>query len=162
MNTLLLKQISILSLFLGGALGIVTLIPFIGEIAFWLLMCLSSTAVMLFMIHLEMLDIQTVQESAILGAIIGFVSFVGFSIFYIPITVILAKVFQLYTNYGIAISLSNASFGLIIVLVIFMGILCATVNAFSGFLTFYGNDFYNTIKKNNDNNKFNGGSNGGI
>ena len=152
MNTNLLKQICLLSLFLGAALGILTLIPFIDQIAFWILMCFSAACVMLFMIKIEFLELQSVKESVILGAIIGFVAFIGFSLTYIPVTVMLAKFFKLYTNYGIAISLSNASFGLTLVLVVFMGVLAATVNAFSGFLTYYGIDFYKMLYKKEENN----------
>ena len=151
MNIKLLKQICILSLFLGGVLGLITLIPFVNQISFWILMCFAAVCVMLFMIKLELLDMQSVKESVILGAIIGFVAFLGFSVIYIPITVFLAKVFQLYTNYGIAVSLSNASFGLTFVIVLFMGILAATVNAFSGFLTYYGVDFYRALYKKDNN-----------
>lgn len=154
MNKTILKQISLLSIFLGAALGVITIIPFIGEIAFWTLMCLSAAAVILFMIKLEMLEIKSVQESAVLGAIIGFIAFIGFSIFYIPLIIILAKVFQIYPNYGVSMALSNASTGLIILLVMFMGVLCATINAFSGFLTYYGVDFYKMLNKKDDDEHF--------
>ena len=110
-------------------------------------MCLSSTALILFMTKLDMLKITTVQESAVLGAIIGFISFIGFSIFYIPIIIVLARFFRYYPNYGVSMALNNASLGLIIVLVIFMGVLAATINAFSGFLTFYGIDFFQLLNK---------------
>ena len=145
MNKNILKQVSLLSIFLGAALGVITIIPYIGEIAFWI--CLSSTAVILFMTKLDMLKITTVQESAVLGAIIGFISFIGFSIFYIPIIIVLARFFRYYPNYGVSMALNNASLGLIIVLVIFMGVLAATINAFSGFLTFYGIDFFQLLNK---------------
>lgn len=147
MNTNILKQISLLSLFLGGALGIITVIPFIGELAFWILMCASAPIVILFMMKMEMLDIQTVKESVIIGSIIGFISFIGFSIFYMPITVLLIKLFNYSTNYGVSLALSQASFGLIIVMVLFISVLNATVNAFSGFLTYYGIDLYKILNK---------------
>lgn len=145
MNKNIFKQSVLLSLFLGASLGIVTVIPFVGQLAFWCLLCLSSVCVILFMIKNKMLCLSTIQESVVLGALSGFVSFVGFSIFYIPVVVALAKIFQYYPNYGVSIALSNASFGLITVLVIFMGVLSATINAFSGFLTFYGLELYKTL-----------------
>lgn len=154
MNKIILKQISLLSIFLGAALGVITVLPVIGEIAFWILMCLSSAAVILFMIKLDMLEITSVQESAVLGAIIGFISFIGFSVFYIPLIIILAKFFQIYPNYGVSMALSNATLGLIIVLVIFMGILCATVNAYSGFLTYYGIAVYKMLNKKDEDEHF--------
>lgn len=147
MNKNVLKQISLLSLFLGGALGVITLIPFINGLAFWILMCASAPIVILFMLKMEMIDIQTVKESIVIGSIIGFVSFIGFSIFYIPLTVLLMKLFHYSTNYGMSITLSQASLLLIIVFVLFVSILCATVNAFSGFLTYYGVDLYKMLNK---------------
>lgn len=147
MNKKVLKQTSILSIFLGTILGIITLIPFIGNLAFWLLMCFASTAIIIFMTKFEILEIKTVQESSILGAIIGFISFLGFSIFYIPSIMLLSKVFGISSNYGVSMALNNASFGIIIAIVIFMGVLSATINAFSGFLTYYGIDFYKSLNK---------------
>ncbi len=150
MNKTILKQAAFLSIFLGAALGIITVIPFLGDIAFWILMCLSAAAVILFMTKLEMLSVKSVQESAVLGAIIGFISFIGFSVLYIPLIIALAKFFQIYPNYGVSMALSNASLGLIIVLVIFMAVLCATINAFSGFLTYYGMDFFRILNEKED------------
>ena len=150
MNTNILKQISILSLFLGGALGAITSIPYIDGIAFWILMCLSAPIIILFMIKMEMLDIQTVKESIVIGSIIGFVSFIGFSIIYIPITVLLIKLFNYASNYGMAVTLSQASFLLIVVFVLFVSVLSATINAFSGFLTYYGIDLYKMLNKKDD------------
>lgn len=150
MNKTILKQAAFLSIFLGAALGVITVIPFHGDIAFWILMCLSAAAVILFMTKLEMLSVKSVQESAVLGAIIGFISFIGFSVLYIPLIIALAKFFQIYPNYGVSMALSNASLGLIIVLVIFMAVLCATINAFSGFLTYYGMDFFRILNEKED------------
>lgn len=145
MNKKILKQICLLSVVLGGILGILTTIPFIGTFAFWILMCFASVAVLLFMIKKELLVINSVQESAVLGSIVGFISFIGFSIIYIPIIIALAKLFQISSNYGVSMALSNANFGLIVVFVIFMGVLAATLNAFSGFLTYYGINLYKTL-----------------
>ncbi|MBQ8168575.1 hypothetical protein IJZ97_04070 [bacterium] len=154
MNKKILKQICFLSLFLGAILGTVTVIPFIGEIAFWILMCLAAVIVILFMTKKEMLEVKSVQESAVLGAIIGFIAFIGFSIFYIPIIVMLAKIFQIYPNYGVSMALSNSSLGLLVILVIFMGVLAATINAFSGFLTYYGIDLYKMLNSKDENETF--------
>lgn len=147
MNTKVLKQINFLSIVLGAMLGLITAIPFIGSIAFWILMCIASTIIITMMTKSELLIINSVRESAVLGAIIGFTSFLGFSLFYVPIIIILAKYFNIYPNYGISMALSNASLGVIIIFVIFVAILSATLNAFSGFLTFYGINFF---KSNNN------------
>ena len=162
MNKNVLKQTALMSLFLGAILGIITVIPYIGEVAFWTLMCLSAPIVILFLIWLNALKIQAVQESAVVGSIIGFIAFIGFSIFYMPIISVLAKVFKIYPNLGVSYAISNSSIGLLIVLVIFMGVLSATVNAFSGFLTFYGIELHNMLNNKNLQEKFEVKDNDGI
>lgn len=149
MNIKILKQITILSLFLGAGFGILTSIPIIGSIAFCILMCISSTIVMLVMTKHELLDIQSIRESTVLGSIIGFISFIGFSLFYVPIIIVLAKFFNIFNNYGVSMALSNAGIGIITIFILFIAILSATLNAFSGFLTYYGMKFFNTNKKDN-------------
>lgn len=52
------------------------------------------------------------------------------------------KFFHIASNYGIGLMLNDANAFILIVLSIFMGVLSATVNAFTGFLTFYVIDFY--------------------
>ena len=42
MNKNVLKQIALISLFLGAILGVITVIPYIGELAFWT-QCLCSS-----------------------------------------------------------------------------------------------------------------------
>ena len=162
MNKNVLKQISLISLFLGAILGVITVVPYIGELAFWTLMCLSAPIVILFLIWLHALKIQSVQESAVVGSIIGFIAFIGFSLFYMPIISVLAKVFNIYPNLGVSYAISNSSFGLLIILVIFMGVLSATVNAFSGFLTFYGIELHKMLNKKDTKEKFEVQDNDGI
>lgn len=148
MNLTLLRQVGILSSILGALFGIITLIPIIGNISFLALMCLSSAIVILIMVHCELLDRLSVKESVSLGALIGFVSFIAFAIIYLPCVAILAKVFKLYSLYGISLMMSVGSFGVIIMLTVFVAILSSVINAFSAFLTFYGIDLYNNLKKN--------------
>ena len=59
-----------------------------------------------------------------------------------------------------SVALSNASFGILVVIVLFMGVLSATVNAFSGFLTFYGLNLYKMFYKKDE--KFEVKDNDGI
>lgn len=146
MNKDLLKQIMILSLVLGIVLGILTAIPFIGQIAFFILICLVSAVVIVFLSKLGILDVADVKESVVLGSIVGFVSFLAFCVSYIPIMIIFAKGFHLYSNYGVAMMLGNAGLGMIIVLSLFMAILSATINAFTGFVTYYIMEFMKTLK----------------
>ena len=63
-----------------------------------------------------------------------------------PLVVILLKVFKYYVNYGVALALNNSSLWIIILVTVFMGVLSATINAFTGFLTYYIAGFIENIK----------------
>ena len=152
MNKLLLQQITFFSSVLGGLLALVTLIPFIGQIGFFLLMCCASVFVILFMMRLDLIEFYEIKESVVVGALIGAISYIAFSVLYIPVVIILMKFFGLYTNYGVSLILSSASFWILVVLTAFMAVLSATVNAFSAFLTFYINEVIKSMNHNNNEN----------
>ncbi len=146
-NFILLKQIAILSIFFGAILGAVTLIPYLGIISFIFLISLIAPLVIWLLVKYNCLSLSSIKDSVIVGAIAGFVAYMGFSIIYVPISVILMKLFHIAANIGIGYMLGNASFFLLLVISVFMGVLAATVNAFTGFLTFYVLDFINSIEK---------------
>lgn len=146
-NFILLKQIAILSAFFGAVLGALTLIPYLGVISFVFLTCFISPLVIWILVKYNCLSLSSIKDSVITGAISGFVAYMGFSIIYVPISVILMKLFHISANIGVGYMLGNASFFLLLVLSLFMGVLGATVNAFTGFLTFYVLDFINSIEK---------------
>lgn len=146
-NYILLRQISILSIFFGILLGVVTLIPYAGAISFIFLICFISPLVIWILVKYGCLSLSSIKDSIIVGAIAGFVSYLGFSVIYVPISVILMKFFHIAANYGVGLMLGNASFFILVVISVFMGVLSATVNAFTGFLTFYVLEFLNSINK---------------
>jgi len=149
MNKLAIKQLSILSAILGGLLGILTLIPFVGQLAFIILMCFAAVLVIWFMLKVELIDLTSNKQSIIAGAISGFISFIAFCIVYLPFVYVLGRVFNLYSFYGVSVFLNVGSFGIIILLVLFMGLLSATINAFTGFLTYYMLEFLKNIDNEN-------------
>lgn len=150
MDKSLLKLILLISTFIGGLCGILTFVPFIGQVVFWILLCFASVLVMTFLMRTKLLELYTVQESVTIGAIVGFISFMVFCIVYVPVVIILLKFFNYYSNYGVAVMLQAASFWIILILSVFMAILSATINAFTGFLTFYVNEFIKTLDKNEE------------
>lgn len=156
MDKSLLKLILFISIFIGVLAGVLTAVPYIGELAFWILLCLSAVIEMAFLIKVGVLELESVQESVTVGGIIGFVSFMSFSVVYMPIVLILLKLFKFYTNYGVAVMLGAANIGIIILLAVFMAVLSATINAFTGFLTYYIYEFIKTLDKNEQkrNNQF--------
>lgn len=157
MNKSILKIMFLLSIFLGIVSGMLTIVPFIGEIVFWLLITIAAPLVIVFLSRTGLLEINTVRQSTVIGGLIGFVSFLAFAAVYIPIVVVLAKFFNYSPNLGVSMFLSNATFGLIILLAIFMGVLSATINAFSGFVAYYIIEFDKSVKnpKNDDYTRFN-------
>ena len=90
-NYILLRQISILSIFFGLLLGLVTLIPYAGAISFVFLLCFVAPLVIWILIKYGCISLSSVKDSVIVGAIAGFVSYMGFSIIYVPISVLLMK-----------------------------------------------------------------------
>ncbi len=159
MNKLLLQRITFFSSILGGLLALITLIPFIGQIGFFILMCFASVFVILFMMKLDLIEFYEIRESVIVGALIGAISYIAFSIIYIPVVIILMRLFGIYTNYGVSLILSSASLWLLIILTVFMAVLSATLNAFFAFLTYYITELiksmnHNTQNNDNDNEQF--------
>lgn len=146
-NYILLRQISILSIFFGLLLGLVTLIPYAGAISFVFLLCFVAPLVIWILIKYGCISLSSVKDSVIVGAIAGFVSYMGFSIIYVPISVLLMKFFQIAANYGVGLMLQNANLFILIVISLFLGVLGATINAFTGFLTFYVIDLVNSMRK---------------
>ena len=146
-NWVLLRQISVLSLFFGALLGAVTLVPYIGTFSFIFLICFIAPLVIWILIKYNCLSLTSIKDSVIVGAIAGFVAYMGFSIIYVPVSVVLMKFFHLAANYGVGLMLQNANFFILIVISMFLGVLGATVNAFTGFLTFCILDLVNSVRK---------------
>lgn len=147
MNPLLVKQTAILSAILGGILGILTVIPFVRNFSFLLLILCVSAVVIIYMKKNDLIGIIDVKEGAILGAIIGFVSFIAFSIVFIPLVAIIGLIFKGYYTFGILYMLRVSGFFVLIMLVIFLGILSALMNAFAGLVTAYMYEVLTGIKK---------------
>ncbi len=143
MNEILVRQIAILSAFFGAVLAVATLVPVLGKLSFMVLLCLMSPIVVIIMTRLGYMGKLEVRESVAAGGIIGFVSFVVFCMVFLPLFALLSKL-SFYNMYeGVLMVLKAGTFGIIMMFVVFMGVVSATVNAFSAFLTFYVADFIN-------------------
>lgn len=147
MNPILVKQTSILSAILGGILGVLTLIPFVRNFSFMLLILCISTVIIIYMKKNELMGILDIREGAILGAIIGFVSFIAFSIVFVPLVTLTGFIFKGYYTYGISYMLRISGFFVLIMLVIFLAILSALMNSFSGLVTIYIYEVLSGVKK---------------
>ncbi|MBO6257268.1 hypothetical protein J6N69_04465 [bacterium] len=137
MNKVMLKHISICSLIAGLIFGVFAAIPFIGGLALFAVLFLSAPFVMLFLIMAGKCDITTGKDSIINGAISGFFANITFAFAYCIIVALLYVVFKFTTNYFLTAAIINSPIWFLIVLIPFVGVLTATTNAFSGFLTYY-------------------------
>lgn len=137
MDKFVIKNIIILSLILGIILGLLAPIPLVGMVMLFVMLLLAAPLVIVYLIMAGKLDITTTKDSIITGALIGFCTNITFSSMYCIIMAILAKGFQYTTNFFLTAMITNSPIWLIAVFIIFLGVLCATTNAFSGFLTYY-------------------------
>lgn len=147
MNQLIVKQTAILSAILGAILGFLTLIPFIGNFSFTVLILCISAVIIVYMKKNDLIGIIDVREGAILGGIIGFISFITFSIVFIPFAAILGLIFKTYYFGWLAMLLKASGFFVLVMLVIFVAILSALMNAFSGLVTAYFYEILSGLKK---------------
>ena len=146
MNYVLFRQISVLSIFFGAVLGLMALIPYVGTIALIFLLCFIAPLVIWLLVKYNCLSLSSIQDGIIVGAISGFVAYLAFSIVYIPISIILVKFLNYAANQGVGLMLNYASFFILLVVSIFMGVVGATINSFTGFLMFYVIEFFKTTK----------------
>lgn len=136
MNIILLKQVSILSAILGAALGALTLIPFIGSLAFLLLMTCAGGALIVYLKKMALVGYLEPKDGSLYGAIIGFISFIAFSVIYMPVAAIVGLIFK-NSQYSLITFAMKNGFFVIILLVVFVALLSAVINAFSGMVAAY-------------------------
>jgi hypothetical protein len=149
-----IKNIIVVSLILGVFLGILAPIPYVGLFMLIFALLLASPIVILFLIMAGKCDLTTTKDSIITGAIVGFSTNITFSIAYSLIMVILSLGFHYSSNFFLTAMIINSPIWLTGVFIIFIGVLTATTNAFSGFVTYYIinliRDVYEKSHPNND------------
>ena len=147
MNPIVVKQTAILSAILGAILGVLTLIPFVRNFSFMLLILCISAVIIVYMKKNDLIGIIDAKEGAILGAIIGFISFIAFSIVFVPLVTIVGAIFKGYYTFGITYMFRVSGFFVLVMLVVFLGMLSALMNAFSGLVTAYLYEVLTGMKK---------------
>ena len=153
MNLLLLKQISLISIFAGAVLGFVTVVPYLSLLSFLLLIVCLSAFVIVYLKQNDLIGIISVREGCIFGALIGFVSFLAFSVVYTPISMLLGWLFPSYTQGFLRFFLTSfGSFIVMVLLMILMAGISALFNGFTGLVTAYVYELITGIKKENNQN----------
>ena len=154
MNLVLLKQIAILSAIAGAALGLITLIPYLGYISFLCAFVFLSVILIVYLKRNELIGIINMQEGAIYGAVIGFVSFTAFLIVLTPLAAILGTIIKTYPL-GFFVYLFNnigSFFFATIPLGLFAVLMSALFNGFTGMVTAWVYELITGLKKENNQN----------
>lgn len=149
-NELLLKQVAILSAIAGGALGFLTIFPFINIFSVSILVICLAAGVLVYMKRENLIGLFDMREGAILGAVIGFVSFIAAAVVYVPCDIILGLIPVPAFKAHFVMRFFFNSFGSVIVmmmLIFFVALLSALMNAFAGLATSYVYELLTGLKK---------------
>ena len=149
-NELLLKQIAILSALAGGVLGFLTIFPFINIFSITILVICLAAGILVYMKRENLIGIFDMREGSILGAVVGFVSFIAASIVYVPCDIILGLIPLASFKAHCIMRFFFNSFGSVIVmfmLIFFLALLSALMNAFAGLATSYVYEVLTGLKK---------------
>jgi uncharacterized membrane protein len=153
MNLLLLKQLSILSAFAGAILGFITVIPYVSMFSFLILILFLSAFVLAYLKQNDLIGIISIREGCIFGAVIGFVSFMAFSVVYTPISMLLGWLVPAYTQGFLRFFMTSfGSFVVMILLMILMAGISALFNGFAGLVTAWVYELISGVKKEADEN----------
>ena len=156
-NILLLKQIAIISAICGGALGVISIVPYINVFSFTILMICLSAFVLVYMKKNNLIGIFDLREGSIFGAVIGFVSFIAFSVVFIPLDILLnfltkgihalISFIPVHTSFLMYFFNNFGGVVVLVMLIIFVGLLSALMNAFTGLITAYFYEALSGMKK---------------
>ena len=127
---------------MGLILGVLTIIPFICNFTFFAIMILAAPIMYIYMKKLNLLGYLEPKQGAIYGAIIGFISFLGFSVSFVPLATIIGFLYKGSFYLGVSLLFRSGIF-VTIMMVLFVAILSALMNAFSGMITVY---IYNQLE----------------
>lgn len=154
MNLLILKQLAILSAIAGAMLGLVTIIPYVSALSFAILIFFLSAFILAYLKQNDLIGIISIREGCIFGAVIGFVSFIAFSIVYTPISIILGSLIPAYTQGFLRFFMTTFGSAVVMVLLmILMAGISALFNGFTGLVTAWVYELVSGIKKDaNENN----------
>ncbi len=146
-----LKNLAIISLIFGVISGFLALIPFLGIVILLMLIFCSSFIIIVLMKKFALLPSPNEQMGMLWGGLSGFVTFIGFSIIFIPCSFILSLIFKFsyYTGIGM---IMKSGLSVMIMIVLFLAILCGMMNAFAGLASVYVfNNSQSAILPQNDN-----------
>ena len=132
MNELIAKKALFFSLLFGAMAGLISLFPVFIGFCLSVLMLFAAPIVILYMKkdkkHLGIIDNQ---QGAVLGAIIGFFSMIGFFVTFAPMVCIIHLIYKKYYAYAIPDMIQTGAW-LFFVLVFIVALVFAMTNSVSG------------------------------
>lgn len=137
MDRITVKNLILCSGILGLLLGILAAVPVIGIWMLATVIILAAPCVIVYLIMDGKLDLTTVKDSILQGALAGFCASIFFSSAYSVSAVILFKTFQYTDNQILTSIITNSPLWLLLCFIVFIGIFNAVTNAFSGVVTYY-------------------------
>lgn len=140
----LFKIIAVCSFILGAILGVFPLIPPLIGISFFVVMFGIAPFMLIYLKRLNILKSIELEQSLVVGAISGAVAILGFATVYFPIAFILQLIFKIQSFIWIKVLFVNIGF--LIPMIILIALTSALLNAFSGFLTAYFYQYFQTKK----------------
>lgn len=156
MDKSVFKSFVILSIIVGIIFGVLSPVPILGTVVLLALLFLSAPLAMIYLIMDGKFDLETIKDSIIYGAISGMFANISFAFTYAIVTAIIYAITQYSSNLLLTTMIINSPVWLLIVVILFMGVLTATTNAFSGVVTYYAINLIRDIyeKKHNNNSDF--------
>lgn len=136
MNGLLLKQISIISLIAGAVMGLLTIIPVIGNFTFLVTMTLIGAVLVVYIKKMSLVSYIEPKDGALYGALSGFISFVGFSLTFLPAATLIGLFAKSSYFMGISLLMRSGVF-VWLMMIVFIAALSALMNAFSAMVAAY-------------------------
>lgn len=137
MNREIFFNLVIISLAVGLICGEIAVIPYVGILGLFIMLFLSAPIAVVLLIMLGKLDLTTIKDSIVQGALSGFMANITFSLGYCITTALIYIVWKYTSNYFLTAMIINSSLWLILTVIIFIGTLTAVTNAFSGFCLYY-------------------------
>ncbi len=137
MNKLTVRNIIILSALLGVVLAFVSLIPVVVKLAVFILMTCACLPVIILLRKYGFDTMTSVKESLITGALSGFISYMAFSLVFLPLVFVISYFFPIGYLGGFVLILHNITVGLLVMFTIFISSVSVIFNAFSSLLYYY-------------------------
>ena len=134
-------NVIIFSMLVGVFFGIFANVPYLGMIALCGVFLACSPIVMLYLIMDGKMDLTSIKDSIIDGGICGFCANLTFSVGYCVVNALLFLLFKYTSNSILTSMIINAPVWLIILCVLFIGVLTAVTNSFTGLGMYYAIDF---------------------